>query len=162
MTSRRYGRAWQRYSARRATPLPPSPIPIAACAALPMRSTCRTSATAPARAAEAWVLAQRRVKAQIYVELGRPAFVVALPKKTRMARPVHPDKDIEAAVRFAEANGWHYEPSSGHPWGRLLCQGAQRGACMMSVWSTPRNPYFHARLIRRRVNACPHKIGAGP
>jgi hypothetical protein len=25
-----------------------------------------------------------------------------------MARPVHPDKDIEAAVSFAEDKGWRY------------------------------------------------------
>ena len=70
-----------------------------------------------------------------------------------MARPVHPDKDIEAAVSYAEAKGWHYVPSSGHAWGRLFCPGGQRGDCKLSVWSTPRNAFAHARDIRRRVNA---------
>jgi len=58
--------------------------------------------------------------------------------KIGVARPVHPDKDIEAAVSFAEARGWRYVPSSGHAWGRLFCPGGQRGDCKISVWSTPR------------------------
>jgi len=32
-------------------------------------------------------------------------------------RPRHPDKDIEAAVKYAEANGWIWTPSGGHAWG---------------------------------------------
>ena len=34
--------------------------------------------------------------------------------KTRVPRPVHPDKDIEAAVSFAEAKGLAVIPSSCH------------------------------------------------
>ncbi|HEV8716322.1 MAG TPA: hypothetical protein VGX03_26300 [Candidatus Binatia bacterium] len=73
-----------------------------------------------------------------------------------MARPRHPDKDVEAAVKFAEANGWRYKPAGGHAWGRLQCSWNQRGGCQMSVWSTPRNGGNHARQIWRRVKKCPH------
>ncbi|HVB18472.1 MAG TPA: hypothetical protein VNF04_18220 [Stellaceae bacterium] len=73
-----------------------------------------------------------------------------------MARPVHPDKDVEAAVRFAESKGWRYVHSSGHPWGRLFCPGGLRGACIISVNSTPRSGANHAKRIRRKVAACPH------
>ena len=73
-----------------------------------------------------------------------------------MARPTHPLAEVELAVQFAEANGWRYVPSHGHPWGRLMCPGAQRGACIISVWSTPRDAYVHAQQICRRVRICPH------
>jgi hypothetical protein len=76
-----------------------------------------------------------------------------------MARPVHPDKDIKAAVSFAESQGWRYiaPGNSAHAWGRLFCPGGRRGDCKLSVYSTPRNPHAHARSIRRRVSVCPHK-----
>jgi hypothetical protein len=75
-----------------------------------------------------------------------------------MARPVHPDKDIEAAVSFAEAKGWRFVApgNSSHAWGRLFCPGGQRGDCRISVNSTPTNAHNHARSIRRRVTACTH------
>src|SRR5881227_3578283 len=38
-----------------------------------------------------------------------------------MARPRHPNKEIEAAVRYAEARGWTLTPAKGHAWGRLRC-----------------------------------------
>jgi hypothetical protein len=71
-----------------------------------------------------------------------------------MARPVHPDKDVESAVAYAESMGWRYEPPNGHPWGRLYCPGERPRDCILSVWSTPKDVYAHARQIRRRVNAC--------
>jgi hypothetical protein len=71
-------------------------------------------------------------------------------------RPRHPNKDIEAAVQDAEAAGWTWTKGKGHCWGRLWCPHGQRGGCQMSVWSTPRNPVGHARLIRKRVADCPH------
>jgi len=75
-----------------------------------------------------------------------------------MPRPVHPDKDIEDAVSFAESQQWRYVAPgrSSHAWGRLLCPGGRPGDCALSIWSTPKNPFAHARQIRRRVNACPH------
>jgi hypothetical protein len=74
-----------------------------------------------------------------------------------MPRSVHPNSDIEMAVKFAEAKGWRYVHSNGHAWGRLFCSLGQRGGCpIISVWSTPKNPFNHARQIRRRVSKCPH------
>jgi hypothetical protein len=74
-----------------------------------------------------------------------------------MPRPDHPDKDIERAVAFAESKGWRHVPSNGHAWGRLFCQSGQRGGCIISVWSTPRNPVQHSRQIVHRVSKCPHQ-----
>jgi hypothetical protein len=76
-----------------------------------------------------------------------------------MARPVHPDKDIEAAERFAESKQWRYVApgNSAHAWGRLFCPGGRPGDCKLSVYSTPRDPRNHARSIIRRVNACVHQ-----
>ena len=73
-----------------------------------------------------------------------------------MARPRHPNKDIEAAIRHAEARGWICALSKGHAWGRLRCPHAKPGGCQFGVWSTPRNPASHAKQIRRRVDKCPH------
>ncbi len=74
-----------------------------------------------------------------------------------MGRPRHPNKHIEAAVRYAEASGWRVERSKGHAWGHLLCPCATREGCIVSVWSTPRNPESHARNIRRNIDQCPHR-----
>jgi hypothetical protein len=73
-----------------------------------------------------------------------------------MSRPRHPDKHIEAAVRYAEGLGWRVRKSKGHAWGRLLCPAGTRDGCIISVWSTPRDPENHARHIRRDVDGCPH------
>lgn len=75
-----------------------------------------------------------------------------------MARPVHPDKDIEAVVAYAESQQWRYVApgKSAHAWGRLFCPGGRPGDCILSVWSTPSNAHDHARQIMRRVNNCPH------
>lgn len=74
-----------------------------------------------------------------------------------MARSRHPDKEIEAAVTYAESLGWTVKPISGHAWGRLYCTHHSRDGCMVSVWSTPRNAGNHARGIIRDVNRCPHQ-----
>jgi hypothetical protein len=74
-----------------------------------------------------------------------------------MAR--HPNKEIEAAVAYAESRGWTLTPSRGHAWGILRCPHGQRGGCQRSVFSTPRNPENHARWIRRVVDNCPHQGG---
>jgi len=76
-----------------------------------------------------------------------------------MPRPAHPNKHIEEALKHAEENGWRIEKRTGkgHAWGRAFCGGAQRGACMFSVWSTPRSPENHARQILRQVDRCPHE-----
>ena len=73
-----------------------------------------------------------------------------------MSRPSHPDKHIEAAVAYAELNGWTVRMSNGHAWGRLFCAFADRDGCIVSVWSTPRNAQNHAKAIMRAVDRCPH------
>ena len=78
-----------------------------------------------------------------------------------MGRPRHPDKHIEAAIHYAESLGWKVVLSNGHAWGRLFCPKSTRQGCIVSVWSTPRNPFAHARRIRREVDMCPHCAGDG-
>jgi hypothetical protein len=73
-----------------------------------------------------------------------------------MARPVHPNKEIEAAILYAEWNGWRFVKTKGHGWCRLLCPSGTREGCQISVWSTPRNPEGHARAIRRGIDRCEH------
>ncbi len=74
-----------------------------------------------------------------------------------MARSRHPNKEIEAAVAYAESLDWAVKPVSGHAWGRLYCAHHSRDGCMVSVWSTPRNAENHARSIIRDVDRCPHQ-----
>lgn len=78
-----------------------------------------------------------------------------------MARPKHPDKDIEDALQYAESYGWLVEKStgSGHCWGQLLCPVNNKDCwngihCRMSVWSTPGKPGNHAKAIKRVVGKC--------
>jgi hypothetical protein len=68
----------------------------------------------------------------------------------------HPNKEIEAAIQYAESRGWRFVASAGHIYGKLYCPGGERGACIQSVYSTPRVPERHARRIRRAVDNCPH------
>ena len=71
-----------------------------------------------------------------------------------MGRSHHPKKHIEAAIRYAEQQGWTVELSRrGHAWGKLRCP-AER--CLIVVYSTPRSEENHARHIRRQVDNCPH------
>lgn len=75
-----------------------------------------------------------------------------------MARPKHPNKKIEAAIKYAEEKGWRYKESgnSAHSWGRLYCPFEDREGHMMSIWSTPKNADVHAMQIKRKVDACEH------
>ena len=72
-----------------------------------------------------------------------------------MARNRHPYKEIEAAVRYAESNGWVPWPagSSSHAWAKLRCPG---DCPQRSVWSTPSYRAGHARQLRAFVDRCPH------
>lgn len=74
-----------------------------------------------------------------------------------MTRPRHPNKEIEAAVREAEALGWRFRKGHGHAWGVLYCPHGERGGCVKSVYSTPVRPENHAREIRRAAERCPHR-----
>jgi hypothetical protein len=74
-------------------------------------------------------------------------------------RPKHPNKEIEAAILYAEKNGWVYKDTgkSAHAWGRLLCPLHAREGHQMSIWSTPRNANNHAQQLKRQVNKCEHE-----
>jgi hypothetical protein len=74
-------------------------------------------------------------------------------------RPRHPNKEIEAAVTHAEDAGWTWIAGKGHAWGLLLCPWNDKDCrcgtfCRFSIWSTPRSPENHARMIVRLVNGC--------
>lgn len=76
-----------------------------------------------------------------------------------MARRRHGNKEIEAALTYAEAYGWRIEMARGHAWGRLYCPWKDEDCrcgefCIVSVWSTPRNAAAHAKQIRRVVDYC--------
>jgi hypothetical protein len=75
----------------------------------------------------------------------------------KVARPSHPNKEIEAAVAYAEEQGWSWVKVKGHAWGKLLCARHDREGCVIFVWSTPRNPQNHAKQLRREIDRCPHK-----
>ena len=74
--------------------------------------------------------------------------------------PTHPNKHIEAALQYARSKGFRVEKAGprAHPWGSIKCPAGSREGCMMSVWSTPKNPERHARAIRRWVDNCPHGL----
>jgi len=72
-----------------------------------------------------------------------------------MTRPRHPNKEVEAAIRYAEEQGWSVR-MQGH-WGRLYCSHHDRDGCQTGVYSTPANSMAHARGIKRAVDRCPHK-----
>ena len=76
-----------------------------------------------------------------------------------MGRHRHPDKDIEAAMAYAESRGWVYVRKGGHAWGILRCSFRGRDGHQFPVWSTPRNPAAHAKDLRREVDKCPHATG---
>ena len=65
----------------------------------------------------------------------------------------HPHKEINAAIEVAIQNGWVYTKSKGHAAGRLKCQNKNK-CHQMSIWSTPKNPYDHAKRILKAVNKC--------
>lgn len=80
-----------------------------------------------------------------------------------MARCKHPNKEIEKAIQYAEKNGWIYKDSgkASHAWGKLHCPWHEREGHKLSVWSTPRDPYIHAKLIKRAVDKCHHESKEG-
>ncbi|MDX1506221.1 MAG: hypothetical protein R3221_10920 [Spongiibacter sp.] len=76
-----------------------------------------------------------------------------------MTRQLHPKKEIEAALKHAEEEGWRVEEGGGHAWGKIYCPYNDNDCrcgefCITSVWSTPRNPSSHARALRRVVDKC--------
>jgi len=82
-----------------------------------------------------------------------------------MARKRHPRKEIEAAIQYAEMQGWIVVEGRGHCWGVLRCPWndteCRCGAfCITSVWSTPRVPENEARKIKRVIDGCMHRKDA--
>lgn len=75
-----------------------------------------------------------------------------------LKRVKHPNKEIEAAIKYAEQNGWTYKNSgnSAHAWGQLLCPLHTREGHRILIWSTPRSTFNHANQIRRTVDRCQH------
>jgi hypothetical protein len=76
-----------------------------------------------------------------------------------VGRARHPKKEVEEAVRYAEAAGWRAEVGGSHAWGRIYCPYNDAECrcgefCITSVWSTPKNPGNHARQIKRVVDNC--------
>jgi len=72
-----------------------------------------------------------------------------------VARRRHPKKDVEQAVRAAEAAGWSVtEIHRGHRWGLLTCPA---GLDTVTLFSTPRDPATLGKRIREQVNRCPHQ-----
>lgn len=76
-----------------------------------------------------------------------------------MPRPKHPHKEVEVAIRHAEASGWTVEIGGAHAWGKLYCPYNDEDCrcghfCITSIWSTPANPGNFARQLRRVVDNC--------
>ena len=76
-----------------------------------------------------------------------------------MSRWKHPKKEVDDALRHAEANGWRVVPGGAHAWGRIYCPYNDAECrcgefCITSVWSTPKNAGNHAKALRRVVDNC--------
>lgn len=76
-----------------------------------------------------------------------------------MTRPNHPKKEIEQALKHAERHGWRVEPDGSHARGRIYCPYNSADCrcgefCITSIWSTPKNPFSHARAVIRVVDRC--------
>jgi hypothetical protein len=74
-----------------------------------------------------------------------------------MARSRHPDKDVEAAISYAESNGW--EVRVGGKWGFLYCPYNDPdcrcgGRCKAGIWHTPKSGGTHAKQLRAVVDGC--------
>jgi len=59
----------------------------------------------------------------------------------------------------AEKLGWRIEPGGSNAWGRMYCpyndDACRCGEfCIVSIWSTPKNPGNHGKQIRRVVENC--------
>lgn len=76
-------------------------------------------------------------------------------------RRIHPRKEIEAALHYAEDHGWRAVPAKGkgHAWGRLYCPYNEADCrcgefCIVGIWSTPRCAEHHAATLKRVVDHC--------
>lgn len=74
-----------------------------------------------------------------------------------MTRSKHPNKDVERAIQYAEANEWKVK-EGGH-WGFLYCpyndDECRCGTrCKAGIWGSPKNPGNHAKQLRDVVDGC--------
>jgi len=93
------------------------------------------------------------------LQLSFDNLVVSPYPGARMTRPVHPKKEIEEALRYAQANGWTVKVGGAHAWGRLYCPYNDAECrcgdfCIVGIWSTPKNAGNHVRALRRVVDHC--------
>lgn len=80
-----------------------------------------------------------------------------------MTRRKHPQKEIEAALCYAEACGWIVKVGGSHAWGKIYCPFNDNRCrcgefCISSIWSTPKNPASHAKQIRKIVVNCTARL----
>lgn len=68
----------------------------------------------------------------------------------------HPNKDVSDVIQSAVERGWRVIPGSGHCYCTLRCPEASRSGCQVRVFSTPQNPGNHARILRAKIESCPH------
>lgn len=72
----------------------------------------------------------------------------------------HPDKDINKAIKHAVECGWTVKKSNAQakPWGIMKCPLNSKcrtgNSCSVSIWSTPRDPQNHAKMIFKVVDGC--------
>jgi hypothetical protein len=78
-----------------------------------------------------------------------------------MPRSRHPNKDIEAAIQYAEARGWYFVRAGSHGWGLFRCPHSGRDGHEFMVQSTPRVARNHADLFRKVVRRCQHVAEGG-
>ena len=88
-------------------------------------------------------------------------FTISTFNEPIVNRPRHSKKEIEAALQYAESKGWRVVKAApkAKPWGRILCELADRTGCTLSVHSTPRVPEHHAAKITKTVDNCSCKEG---
>ncbi len=71
-------------------------------------------------------------------------------------RSKHPKKQVEAALKEAEADGFRTETGRGH-WGIVYCPGSDEGKCPpFSVNGSPSSADNEAKRVRRFVARCSH------
>ena len=69
-------------------------------------------------------------------------------------RSRHPHKETEEVLRYAESLGWTVDVGGSHAWGFPRCPTHRRNACNLQIPSTPRNPEWVARRLRREIDDC--------
>ncbi|HAU5562884.1 MULTISPECIES: hypothetical protein [Enterobacterales] len=74
-------------------------------------------------------------------------------------RKRHPHKEIESVLRYAEVQGWKIVQGGHHAWGKMYCPENSAECrcgdfCITCIWSTPKSPENHARMLKRVVDNC--------